>query len=123
MVRLLNSKQELANRFSRTSSARPLPPIFVIKYLSLIEELEKVKQRLSELENKDSGGKPIMLRDITREEAREEIRQLFKSGRTLYFSDIADELALDLRLVVDICRELQENKEIGIDKDALARTY
>ena len=62
-----------------------------------------------------------MLRDITREEAKKEIRQLFLTGRTLYYSDIAEELELDLKLVVDICREFQENKEIGIDKDALAR--
>ena len=123
MAKLLNNKQEVTERFPRTMYVSPLPPRLVMKYLSLIEELERVKQRLSELENKDSGGKAIMLRDITREEAKEEIRQLFKSGRTLYFSDIADELALDLRLVVDICRELQESKEIGIDKDVLARTY
>jgi len=62
-----------------------------------------------------------MLRDITREEAKKEIQHLFLTGRTLYYSDIAEELKLDLRLVVDICREFQENKEIGIDKDALAR--
>ena len=62
-----------------------------------------------------------MLRDITREEAKKEIRQLFLTGRTLYYSDIAEELELDLELVVGICREFQENKEIGIDKDALAR--
>ncbi len=63
-----------------------------------------------------------MLRELSREEAKEEIRQLFKSGRTLYYSDIAEELKLALKLVVDICRELQGNGEIGIDEDALART-
>ena len=62
-----------------------------------------------------------MIREITREEAEQEIQQLFQSGRTLYYSDIAEELKLDLKLVVDICREFQENKEIGIDEDALAR--
>ena len=83
------------------------------------EELERVKQRLAEIENREEA---IVLREMTREEAKQEIRQIFQSGRTLYYSDIANELALDLRLVVDVCRELQENKEIGIDKDALART-
>ena len=83
------------------------------------EELERVKQRLAEIENREEA---IVLREMTREEAKQEIRQIFQSGRTLYYSDIANELALDLRLVVDVCRELQENKEIGIDEDALART-
>ncbi|MFC1991979.1 hypothetical protein ACFLVC_04590 [Chloroflexota bacterium] len=62
-----------------------------------------------------------MLRDISKEQAREEIKQLFLTGRTLYYSDIADELSLDLKLVVDICREFQESNEVGVDKDALAR--
>jgi len=53
------------------------------------------------------------------EEATEEIRQLFSSGRTLYYSDIAEELRLDLELVVDICHELQESGEIGIDDRVL----
>ena len=92
MAKLLNNKQEVTERFPRTMYVSPLPPRFVMKYLSIIEELERVKQRLSELENKDSGGKAIMLRDITREEAKEEIRQLFKSGRTLYFSDIVNRI-------------------------------
>ena len=56
-----------------------------------------------------------MLRDITKEEAKKEIQQLFLNGRTLYYSDIVKELELDLETVVDICNELQENKEIGID--------
>jgi hypothetical protein len=48
----------------------------------------------------------IILREISREEAKDEILQLFLKGETLYFSDIAKQLRLDLELVVDICREL-----------------
>jgi len=92
-----------------------------MKHLALQEELKLTKQRLLELESRISGEKVIVIREITREEAKKEIRQLFLTGRTLYYSDIAEELKLDLKLVVDICREFQENKEIGIDKDALAR--
>jgi hypothetical protein len=93
-----------------------------VENVLLHEELERIKQRLLELEEKVSKENVIVLRDITREEAKEEIQKLFMSGRTLYYSDIAEELRLDLELVVDICRELQENKKIGIDEDALART-
>ena len=63
--------------------------------------------------------KVIVLREISREQAKQEIQQLFSSGRTLYYSDIAEELGLDLELTVDICRELQESKEIKVDENAL----
>jgi len=92
-----------------------------MKHLALQEELKQTKQRLLELESRISEEEVIVIRDITREEAKKEIRQLFLTGRTLCYSDIAEELKLDLKLVVDICREFQENKEIGIDEDALAR--
>ena len=118
MAKTLNNKPEIADLPVGIPHMGPLIPIPVMKYLLLQEELKKVKQRLLELENRE---KIIVLRELTREEAKEEIRQLFKSGRTLYYSDVAEELKLDLKLVVDICRELQESNEIGIDEDALAR--
>ena len=121
MAKTLNNKPEIVNMPVGIPHIGPLIPIPVMKYLLLQEELKKAKQRLVELENRDSGEKVIMLRDISREEAKKEIRQLFLTGRTLYYSDIAEELKLDLKLVVDICREFQESKKIGIDKDALAR--
>jgi regulator of replication initiation timing len=86
---------------------------------SLRQEIEQIKQKLSELEERIPEEKVIVLREISKEEAKEEIRQLFSSGRTLYYSDIAEELRLDLELVVDICRELQESGELRIDESAL----
>ncbi|MFC1949739.1 hypothetical protein ACFLW0_06170 [Chloroflexota bacterium] len=99
----------------------PLPPRFVLEYFALREELRQARQKITELEKNLLGEEVMAVRDITKEEAKEEIRQLLKKGHTLYFSDIADKLRLDLEMVVDICRELQENKEIGVDEDALAR--
>ena len=90
----------------------PHPLAFVREYISLQQELEQVKQRLSELEARE---KVIVLKEITREEAKKEIQQLFASGRTLYYSDIVEELKLDLEVVVDICNELQKNKEVSVD--------
>jgi len=86
---------------------------------SLRREIEQIKQKLSELEERIPEEKVIVLREISKEEAKEEIRQLFSSGRTLYYSDIAEELKLDLELVVDICHELQESGELRIDESAL----
>jgi regulator of replication initiation timing len=89
---------------------------------SLRREIEQIKQKLSELEERMPEEKVIVLREISREEAKEEIRQLFSSGRTLYYSDIAEELRLDLELVVAICHELQESGELRIDESVL-RTW
>jgi len=100
----------------------PLPTRFVLEYFALREELRQARQQLAELENRSVGEEVMVVRDITKEEAKEEIRQLLNGGDTLYFSDIADKLRLDLEMVVDICRELQGDKEIGIDEEALART-
>jgi DNA invertase Pin-like site-specific DNA recombinase len=53
---------------------------------------------------------------MTNEEATKEIRRLFSSGKTYYYSDIAEELGLPLKTVVDICRDLENNGEIGVDE-------
>ena len=59
----------------------------------------------------------IVLRSISREEAKQEISELFLSGDTLFYSDIAARLQLDLPLVVEICHELQQEGEIEVDAD------
>lgn len=61
----------------------------------------------------------IVLRKLSREEAKDEIKDLFKTGRTLYYSDIARELRIDLELVVEICQELVEKGEFEVNDDAV----
>lgn len=90
----------------------PAPLGFVREYITLQQKVENLEKRLAGLEAKE---KVIVLKEITREEAKEEIRRLFASGRTLYYSDIVTELQLDLETVVDICNELRKNKEVSID--------
>lgn len=85
----------------------------------LRQEIAQIEQRLSELEERMPQEKVIVLREISKEEAKEQIRHLFSSGRTLYYSDIAEELALDLELVVDICHEMRQSRELTIDESAL----
>jgi len=87
--------------------------------ISLRKEVEQIKQKLAELEERMPKEKVIVLREICREQAKQEIQQLFSSGRTLYYSDIAEELSLDLELVVDICQELQDSGEVTVDENAL----
>lgn len=120
MSSITNNKPDISKRLSFIVPASPLAPTFVMQYFAMKDELKKLKQRLEELEAKNSGeGEVIMIRDITREDAKREIKQLFKSERTLYYSDIVKELGIELEMVVDICNELQEKKEI--EKDANVR--
>ena len=94
-------------------------PSLAAENMLLRREIEQIKQRLAELERKMPEEKVIVLREISREQAKQEIQQLFSSGRTLHYSDIAKELRLDLQLVVDICRELEGNGEVKVDESAL----
>lgn len=45
---------------------------------------------------------------------KEKILELFQSGRTLYFSDIAHELDMDIKQVVILCRELVQEGKIFV---------
>lgn len=49
---------------------------------------------------------------------KERIRKLFKTNKTLYFSDISDKLNMDIEEVVNICRDLSENGEIHVPEDS-----
>jgi len=69
--------------------------------------------RIETLEKKQEED-VIVLREITRDEAKGEIKYLFSEGHTLYYSDVATKLRLDLELVVEICNELINEGEIGI---------
>ena len=73
-----------------------------------------LEKRMNILERKLPGENVIVLREITRDAAKAEIASLFSEGRTLYYSDIATELQLDLELVVDICNELMSEGEISV---------
>jgi dCTP deaminase len=57
----------------------------------------------------------VVLRAITRQQAKAEILDLFKnSNETLFYSDIAERLRLDLELVVELCNELEKEGCIGV---------
>ena len=89
-----------------------------------VEEIDKLRTRVAALEAQvarleaNSAEQVIVLREITRDEARAEIAELFRGGETLYYSDIAERLRIDLETVVAICRELQEEGVVRVDDDA-----
>jgi DNA-binding MarR family transcriptional regulator len=78
-----------------------------------------LEQEVSQLKASPSDEQVIVLRSITRDQAKQEILELFQSGETLFFSDIAKRLNIDLPLVVEICQELREEGEIEVDADAI----
>ncbi|MCY3861543.1 MAG: hypothetical protein OXG67_06205 [bacterium] len=77
-----------------------------------------LEERVTRLEE-HSEEKVIELREITMDEARAEIVDLFAAGETLYYSDIADRLRLDLEMVVEICHKLQEEDVIYVADHAI----
>ncbi|MDD3264872.1 MAG: hypothetical protein PHH02_03000 [Dehalococcoidales bacterium] len=96
---------------------------FTQKLLVLAQENANLKasvkqlyHRVSELEQENVNTKVVLLKEMTNEEATKEIQRLFATGKTYYYSDIAEELGLPLKTVVDICRDLENNGEIGVDE-------
>ena len=77
-----------------------------------------LEERVTRLEE-HSEEKVIELREVTMDEARAEIVDLFAAGETLYYSDIADRLRLDLEMVVEICHKLQEEDVIYVADHAV----
>ena len=87
--------------------------------------IEKLEARVTELEEEVQNLRAaaqeevVVLRTVSREQAKMEIRELFQSGETLFYSDIARRLSIDLPLVVEICQELEEEGEIQVDANAI----
>lgn len=94
----------------------PTPPLVLEKLVaenaSLQKEIGIIRKKLASIEERIPEEKVVVLREISKEEAKQEIRDLFADGRTLYYSDIAEELQLDLKFVVELCHELESTGEI-----------
>ena len=85
---------------------------------SLMSRVAVLEERVARLEE-HSVEKVIDLREVTKGEARAEIIELFASGATLYYSDIADSLRLDLEMVAEICHKLEEEGLIHVADHAV----
>ncbi|MBI2917166.1 MAG: hypothetical protein HYY01_04150 [Chloroflexi bacterium] len=88
----------------------------------LLNKIKRLERRVASLEAITlATDRPdvIVLRTMSREQAKHEIRELFGSGAVLYFSDIARQLRLDLPLVVEICNELISEGNVEVATDAV----
>ena len=81
----------------------------------LRKEIEKLRKRVIELERKYElpEAAVIELRDIPREQAKNEIMKLYKDKKYHDAGEVADELMLDIRTVVEVCNELITEGVIG----------
>ena len=94
-------------------------PMLRVVFEELQERVDALERELADLKNQVLEEEVIMIRTISREEAKQEILGLFESGETLFFSDIAKRLRLDLPLVVEICQELLEEGKVGVNDNAI----
>ncbi len=86
----------------------------------LQQQVEELQKKVSKLMESLPTQKTIILREINKAQAKQEIKKLFAStDEPLYYSDIAEELELDLEMVVEICQELIKEGEVEIDTDIL----
>ena len=75
--------------------------------------VESLSARVAELEQQAAESAMqsediIELREISKEQARQEIIEAFASGEPLDQADLADALSLEISLVVEVCNELIE---------------
>ena len=67
-----------------------------------VAELEREAEAARDLESDDV----IVLRDITKEQARKEILEAFAADEPLDHADLAEDLRLEISLVFEVCNEL-----------------
>jgi hypothetical protein len=98
-------------------------------YTYMETEIEQLKARvvaleeeIAELKGLSVEEEVIMLKDVTRSDAKTEIKELFQSGGTWYYSDIARKLKIDLSTVVELCTELMNEGEIYVNTTDDANT-
>lgn len=77
-----------------------------------------LEKKIKALKTSLPQEKVIILRAISKEQAKQEILNLFGQGQPLFYSDIAEKLRLDLSTVVEVCEELiAEGKVTTRDND------
>ncbi len=88
----------------------------------LLKEVADLRDRVMVLEAgffnvaADKLPEIIEIREIGREQAKLEIAELFGTTEgPLYYSEIMEQLGIELELVVEICQELIDEGVIGLD--------
>ena len=89
---------------------------------NLLDEVAGLRERVTVLESElgqikeDYVPEIIELREVSKEQAKLEIMDLFGTTEVpLYYSDIMEQLGIELDLVVEVCQELIDEEVIGLD--------
>ena len=82
--------------------------------LQLKAENEGLRAKVVAMQATNSPEKILEIREIPREQAKEEVRAFFKAhhGEAIYPSDVMEALSLDYDLVYEICEELEQEGKI-----------
>lgn len=82
--------------------------------LQLKAENEGLRAKVVAMQATNSAEKILEIREIPREQAKEEVRAFFKAhhGEAIYPSDVMEALSLDYDLVYEICEELEQEGKI-----------
>ena len=82
--------------------------------LQLKAENEGLRAKVVAMQATNSAEKFLEIREIPREQAKEDIRAFFKAhhGEAIYPSDVMEALSLDYDLVYEICEELEQEGKI-----------
>jgi len=77
-------------------------------------ENEGLRAKVVAMQATNSPEKILGIREIPREQAKEEVRAFFKAhhGEAIYPSDVMEALSLDYDLVYEICEELEQEGKI-----------
>ena len=88
----------------------------VTKLTEQVNRLVKILGEMSKrMESMQTSSEDVMvLRSITRDEAKKEILDLLDKSDKLYYYDIAEALRLDLEEVVQIMSELESEGFVGV---------
>lgn len=127
MVRAPEASSKLTGRRTRNTDVASQRRVSVsdphsARLKAVEKRLAALERELDKLRNGTAAPETIILRSISREEATTEIRKLFETGKTHYYSDIEKELRIDYELVVEICNELMEAGEIMVNADDAVRS-
>lgn len=112
--------QPMAFAVSITDSQKFATEGLISDYLRTKRENADLKAENTALKEKvaamktNSAEKMLQLREIPRDQAKEEIRKFFQDhhGESIYPSDILQALHLDYDLIYEICEELEKEGKI-----------
>jgi len=118
--------QKLIEKIEEKFQKRDIEQASEIRYLRMQVEtfrllLKNVTIRLEVLEKLKavSGEDVIEVRDISMEQTKKEMLSLLSDGKTRYADDIATELKLDIRDVIEAFKQLHKEGELSVDEDKL----